>query len=92
MSDTHFDALIVGAGLSGIGTACQITGEFPAEGRRPVTALYEATGEQRTHTCGFLINCTGYYNYNPGLPPRVLGVDRFGGQCVHPQHWPEDLD
>jgi monooxygenase len=25
----HFDVMIIGAGLSGIGTACQVTAEFP---------------------------------------------------------------
>jgi len=29
MNDTHFDVLIIGAGLSGIGTACQLTQAFP---------------------------------------------------------------
>jgi cation diffusion facilitator CzcD-associated flavoprotein CzcO len=29
MSNSHFDVLVIGAGLSGIGTACQITSEFP---------------------------------------------------------------
>lgn len=29
MSTTHFDVLIIGAGLSGIGTACQVAAEFP---------------------------------------------------------------
>ncbi|WCD77894.1 flavin-containing monooxygenase [Pseudomonas sp. TUM22785] len=29
MSNLHFDTLIIGAGLSGIGTACQLAEEFP---------------------------------------------------------------
>ena len=24
--------------------------------------------------------------------PHFAGIERFGGQIVHPQHWPEDLD
>ncbi|MEV6426331.1 NAD(P)/FAD-dependent oxidoreductase [Nocardia sp. NPDC051463] len=175
MSTKHFDILIIGAGLSGIGTACQVTAEFPnktiavlerrariggtwdlfrypgirsdsdmftfgykfrpwhdstvladgasireyiadtareygidqkvhygvkiiaadwsrTEGRWNVTALHEATGETRTYSCGFLVSCTGYYNYDAGYLPTFPGVDRFQGRCVHPQHWPEDLD
>lgn len=57
-----------------------------------LTALHEASGEQRTFRCSFLVSCTGYYNYDKGYLPRFPGVERFKGQCIHPQHWPESLD
>jgi monooxygenase len=34
----------------------------------------------------------GYYRYEQGYTPEFPGRDRFRGQIVHPQHWPEDLD
>ena len=175
MNSPHFDVMIIGAGLSGIGTACQVSAEHPnktiavlerrerlggtwdlfrypgirsdsdmysfgykfrpwqelkvladgpsirqyiadtateygidekihyglkivtanwstTESRWTVTALHEATGETRTYTCGFLISCTGYYNYDAGYLPAFPGADQFKGQFIHPQHWPEDLD
>ena len=50
------------------------------------------TGESRTLTCHFLINCSGYYNYAEGYRPHFEGEEDFKGQIVHPQHWPEQLD
>ncbi|RHW24904.1 NAD(P)/FAD-dependent oxidoreductase [Nocardioides immobilis] len=175
MTTPHFDVLIIGAGLSGIGTACQVTHQHPgksiailerrerlggtwdlfrypgirsdadmfsfgyefrpwqdlqvlgdgasirqyiadtateygidekihyglqivsadwssADSRWTLTALREATGETVTYTCGFLISCTGYYDYDAGYLPDFPGAEQFGGQIVHPQDWPEDLD
>jgi monooxygenase len=43
-------------------------------------------------TCGFLFVCSGYYRYDHGHTPAFPGLERFGGQVVHPQAWPEDLD
>ncbi|HSS21679.1 MAG TPA: NAD(P)/FAD-dependent oxidoreductase [Pyrinomonadaceae bacterium] len=43
-------------------------------------------------TCRFLYTCTGYYDYEAGYTPEWNGVERFRGQIVHPQKWPEDLD
>ena len=36
--------------------------------------------------------CTGYYRYDEGYTPEFEGIERFAGEIVHPQHWPEDLD
>jgi monooxygenase len=43
-------------------------------------------------SCDFLFVCSGYYRYDEGYTPDLPGRERFSGQVVHPQHWPEDLD
>ncbi|HXB65874.1 MAG TPA: NAD(P)/FAD-dependent oxidoreductase [Solirubrobacteraceae bacterium] len=43
-------------------------------------------------TCSFLLMCGGYYRYDGGYTPRFPGIERFSGELVHPQHWPEHLD
>ncbi|HEU0128755.1 MAG TPA: NAD(P)/FAD-dependent oxidoreductase, partial [Pseudonocardiaceae bacterium] len=50
------------------------------------------TGESVVLTCNFLFGCSGYYRYDEGYTPQFPGIDRFTGQVVHPQQWPEDLD
>jgi len=159
MTAQHFDVLIIGAGLSGIGQACQVQAALPtktiaiferrerlggtwdlfrypgvrsdsdmytfgykfrpwrdvkvladgpsireyiaetaaehgiddkihyglkvvnadwssAQSRWTVRTLHEASGETRTYTCGFLISCTGYYNFDVGYLPTFRGVDQ----------------
>lgn len=175
MTAAHYDTIIIGAGLSGIGTACHLASEHPdktlailerrermggtwdlfrypgirsdsdmasfgfdfkpwysdkvlAEGtsireyvaetaeefgfddkvqyglaitcadwsdakqRWTVTATHESSGEERTFTCSFLINCAGYYNFDKGHRPHFEGEESFKGDIVHPQFWPEDFD
>ena len=36
--------------------------------------------------------CSGYYRYDEGFTPPFEGREDFGGEIVHPQFWPEDLD
>ena len=43
-------------------------------------------------TANFLFLCGGYYSYEGGYTPDFPGADRFKGQLVHPQKWPEALD
>jgi cation diffusion facilitator CzcD-associated flavoprotein CzcO len=61
-----------------------------AESRWTVRA--ERDGEPVELTCDWLYGCTGYYRYDEGFTPNFEGTERFEGQIVHPQHWPEDLD
>jgi monooxygenase len=49
-------------------------------------------GERTAMTCNFLHVCSGYYRYDEGYTPAFAGTDRFEGEIVHPQFWPEDLD
>ena len=50
------------------------------------------TGEQVRFTGNFLWMCQGYYRHSEGYTPEWDGMDRFEGEIVHPQTWPDDLD
>ncbi|HZO73639.1 MAG TPA: NAD(P)/FAD-dependent oxidoreductase [Ktedonobacteraceae bacterium] len=63
-----------------------------ADARWTVEAVRGPEQEVITVTCNFLCMCTGYYDYEHGYTPEWPGVERFAGQIIHPQHWPEDLD
>ncbi|MDH6244643.1 NAD(P)/FAD-dependent oxidoreductase [Mycobacterium sp. OTB74] len=52
----------------------------------------EHAGELVQFSANWLFCAGGYYRYDEGFTPEFVGRDRFTGQIVHPQHWPEDLD
>ncbi|MGO9762282.1 MAG: flavin-containing monooxygenase, partial [Solirubrobacteraceae bacterium] len=57
-----------------------------------VEAQRNDTGEPVVLKCSWLFGAAGYYRYEQGYLPDFEGVERFQGQMIHPQHWPEDLD
>ncbi|MGA2162913.1 MAG: NAD(P)/FAD-dependent oxidoreductase [Solirubrobacteraceae bacterium] len=63
-----------------------------AEARWTVEVERGDTGKTVHLTCGFLLMCSGYYRYDEGYRPEFTGTERFAGQIVHPQHWPEEID
>jgi len=63
-----------------------------ADARWTVTVQRADTGDTVVFTCGYLFMCSGYYSYKGGFTPEFPGRDRFQGQIVHPQEWPDDLD
>lgn len=65
---------------------------FSNESCWTLTAEHEPTGETRRYRCHYLVVCAGYYRYDAGYMPDFPGIERFKGQIIHPQQWPEDLD
>jgi monooxygenase len=63
-----------------------------ADARWTVEAERTDTGERVTVQAGFVFMCSGYYNYESGYTPEFVGTERFQGEIVHPQKWPEGLD
>jgi len=63
-----------------------------ADARWTVEVEDTDTGAVEKLTCSFLFGNTGYYRYDEGFSPEFPGSERFRGEIVHPQHWPEDLD
>jgi monooxygenase len=55
-------------------------------------SVESGAGERETITCNFLWMCSGYYRYDQGYAPEFPGIDGFGGEVIHPQHWPADAD
>lgn len=62
------------------------------DARWTLTATDAAGENARKFTSQFIILCTGYYNYDTGHRPQFDGEADFGGQIIHPQHWPDKVD
>jgi cation diffusion facilitator CzcD-associated flavoprotein CzcO len=56
------------------------------------TLRTEQDGTEKVYTGRFVFCGTGYYNYDEPHAPEFPGIERFSGDVVHPQFWPEDLD
>ena len=52
----------------------------------------DADGVRKTFVANFVLGCMGYYADDKALEAEIPGIDRFGGQVVHTQWWPEGLD
>ncbi|KAB7738623.1 NAD(P)-binding protein [Parvibaculum sedimenti] len=57
-----------------------------------IEATRTDTGEVFHFTANFLWMCQGYYRHSEGYTPEWPGMEKFKGNIVHPQTWPEDLD
>lgn len=63
-----------------------------ADARWSVTVERTDTGDHIQISAQWIFCGSGYYDYDEGFSPDFTARERFQGQIVHPQHWPEDLD
>ncbi len=75
----RFGQNVVGAAWSSTDDSWTITTEQPDGGTQQIR-------------CNLLLMCSGYYNYAQGYVPEFKGRDRFSGDIVEPQFWPQDMD
>lgn len=66
--------------------------EWCSDAARWTLTVTRDNGDTETWRAAHVVNATGYYNYDQGHAPDFPGQDRFKGEIVHPQFWPEDLD
>ena len=50
------------------------------------------SGEPFAMKARWVFGACGYYRYDEGYTPELPGLESFGGEVIHPQHWPEGLD
>jgi monooxygenase len=70
-----------------------VRAEWSSEDARWTVRVQRVDSGETAHiSCSFLFMCAGYFRYDEGYRPVFPGIEKFGGQLVHPQHWPSDLD
>ena len=70
-----------------------VAAEWSSSGSRWLVEIERSdTGETIELSCGFLFTCTGYYRYDEGYTPELRGIERFGGEVVHPQFWSDEVN
>ena len=49
-------------------------------------------GDGEVFTCSYIYMCAGYYNYDQAYAAPLEGIERFKGEVLHPQFWPNNAD
>jgi len=60
--------------------------------RWTLTVADTADGSQQKVRCQHVVMAVGYYHYGSGYMPDFPGIERFGGDIIHPQQWEPHYD
>jgi cation diffusion facilitator CzcD-associated flavoprotein CzcO len=62
------------------------------EGMWHVRMRNRESGQAHVLRARFIWMCQGYYRHSEGYTPDWEGFERYKGEVIHPQAWPEDFD
>ena len=68
-----------------------VAADFDSASARWQVAVETGDGQNKRLTANWLYLGSGYYDYDEPFDPG-FDLASFGGQVVHPQFWPENLD
>jgi len=54
--------------------------------------MVAVNGKTSVFSASFLIAGIGYYDYQEPLVVNLPGLEKVGGEVVHPQFWPQELE
>lgn len=63
-----------------------------SERRWKVTLECQSSKKTRVIYAKWVLSATGYYDYDEAYAPRFRGIEKFKGNVIHPQFWPEKFD
>ena len=69
-----------------------LSANYDSNSKKWVVEIENAQKKKETWIANFVLGCTGYYNYDHGFQPSFPDQEKFKGEFIHPQHWPEKLD
>ena len=69
-----------------------VSSSWSSEDAKWTLDVEQSDGSTQQIRTGFVMSCTGYYNYDEAYTPDFKGAENFKGQVVHPQFWPDNFD
>ena len=69
-----------------------VSSSWSSEDAKWTLDIEQSDGSTQQIRTGFVMSCTGYYNYDEAYTPDFEGAENFKGQVVHPQFWPDNFD
>ena len=69
-----------------------ISADWDSLTARWIVTARDSEGVESVTTARWLYFASGYYDYDNPHDAQIPDIEKFGGEVLHPQFWPADLD